>query len=313
MLRTFYLVSFLYLINSIAIASINISIEYTESAYIDFSDSDKSLFQSAVDFWGNIITGYQDNVDRDWKLTVDSFSEAAANGGITVGAATGSGYGISEFVPNSNYSHGRFIFTTGGYALFNTHSDVGNLSETVIRHEVGHALGIGILWEANEVYNDGDASNNLSYLYENGNYERYLVGGTPGQYKGEAGLRAYRNEFDPNATFIPVELDGSSATANGHWNEVADNPLLENTPGFDSDPGDGNPAPIVTSGPNSGKSLDDELMTGVSSNDSFISITTIASLEDIGFTIPEQKTYALVLGCFAIFAGIRKKLNKTKH
>jgi hypothetical protein len=299
----------LFLLTSIANASINFSIDYTGSADIDFSESEKSLFQSAVDFWGKIITGYQDGVDRNWTLTVNSFSEAAANGSIRLGYATGSDYATSEYIPNSNYAHGRFIYSTGGNAFFNTHHDAGNLSEIVIKHEIGHALGIGLLWEANEVYNDGVASNNFSYFYDNSNYERYLVGGTPGQYMGAAGLNAYRSEFDPNATFIPVELDGSDGTANGHWNEVADNTTSENTPGFDTDPGDDVPAPIVTSGPNSGESLDDELMTGIKSGSAYLSATSIASLEDIGFTVPEPKTYALIFGCLALIAGIRRRFS----
>ena len=297
----------LFLFVSLANVSLNISIDFTPNADSDYSNSEKSLFQSAANFWTSIISGYQDGVDRDWTLTVDSFSEAAANGSVRLGSATASGFAISQFVANSNYPHGRFIYTTGGYASFNTHNNAGNLSETVIIHEIGHALGIGLVWEANEVYNDGDPSNNFSYLVNGGYYERYLFGGTPGQYMGAAGLNAYRNEFDPNALFIPVELDGSSGTVHGHWNEVADNPSLENLAGFDNDPGDDVPAPIVTSGPNSGKSFDDELMTGIMSGTPFLSETTKESLKDIGFTIPEPRTYVLVLGCLALIAGIRRK------
>jgi len=44
----------------------------------------------------------------------------------------------------------------------------------------------------------------------------------------------------------------------------------------------------VLFGPNFGQSLDNELMTGVSSGSRFISETTKASLIDIGFTLHSQ-------------------------
>ena len=283
-------------------AAINLSVQFTANASSELSALQQSYFTDGLNFWQSRITGYQDGVTRGWVLTVDTFSQAAQNGGIVLGSAGAGGVALSNFVAGSSYSHGRFIYSSSGVAQFNTHPDAGNLgiNPNTIRHEIGHALGIGILWEANEVYNDGDPGNNYFYTVNGSPYERVLSGGTPGQYIGASALAAYRNEYDPNANYIPVELDGGGGTAHGHWNEVTDNFGVENQAGFDSDPGDGSVAPIVTAGENAGESLDDELMTGVLSGSAYLSETTLKSLEDIGYTVvPEPATYALIIGTLA--------------
>lgn len=275
------------------------SVQFSAIASSELSLLQQSYFSDGLNFWQSRISGYQDGVTRDWVLTVDTFSQAAQNGGVVLGSAGAGGYALSNFVAGSAYSHGRFIYATSGVAQFNTHPDAGSLgiNPYTIRHEIGHALGIGILWEANEVYNDGNPDNNFYYSVNGSPYERVLSGGIPGQYMGASALAAYRAEYDPNANYIPIELDGGSGTANGHWNEVKDNFGVENQTGFDSDPGDGSAAPIVTSGENAGESLDDELMTGVLSGSAYLSETTLKSLEDIGFTvIPEPAAYAVLIG-----------------
>ncbi len=176
---------------------------------------------------------------------------------------------------------------TQGLASFNVHPNAtttGILNEFVIKHEVGHILGLGTLWELNNLYDVGT-----------------------GQYTGANGVAFYNNEFGQSGSFVPVELDGSPGTANGHWNEVTDNFAIEDVAGFDAQPGDGGPAPTVVNGPNIGESLDDALMTGVLSGSTFLSDTTLGSLRDLGYTtiepnvktsaIPEPKS--LVLGALA--------------
>ena len=293
-------------------ATINMSVQFTANASSELSALQQSYFSDGLNFWQSRITGYQDAVTRNWVLTVDTFSQAPQNGGVVLGSASAGGYALSNFVAGSTYSHGRFIYASSGVAQFNTHADAGSLglNPNTIRHEIGHALGIGILWEANELHNDGNPDNNFSYEINGSPYERVLTGGTPGQYVGASALAAYRNEYDPNANYIPVELDGGSGTANGHWNEVTDNFGVENQAGFDSDPGDGSAAPIVTAGENAGESLDDELMTGVLSGSAYLSNTTLASLEDIGFTVvPEPAAYALVIGLVSGLA-LRRRLKR---
>jgi hypothetical protein len=156
---------------------------------------------------------------------------------------------------------------------------VGNgIFETVIRHEIGHVLGFGSLWTYNNVYLQGT-----------------------GQYTGEAALAAFRIEFNqPQANYVPVELDGGAGTANGHWNMGIFLGSAETADSRD-DPGDA----IVYTSVNNGLSLDDELMTGYLTGDAWFSNTTLQSFYDIGYEvafdiagqpIPETLTYSLMLG-----------------
>src|SRR5690606_3571755 len=72
-----------------------------------------------------------------------------------------------------------------------------NYLDDILAHEIGHALGIGTLWVANGLYVPGS-----------------------GEYRGQHALRAYRAEFDPHATAVPVELAGGSGTRDLHWNQL---------------------------------------------------------------------------------------------
>jgi hypothetical protein len=97
----------------------------------------------------------------------------------------------------------------------------------VILHEMGHVLGIGTLWEATGVYNAGEDE----YLGSLAKAEWAALGCT-----GK----------------LPVELDGGSGTAGGHWDEDC---------------------------------LDQELMTGVVDTNMKLSVITVASLEDMGYGV----------------------------
>ncbi|QTN32834.1 hypothetical protein HZ994_11000 [Akkermansiaceae bacterium] len=293
-------------------AAITFSVVFTSQAEADLSASDRAKFTDGLAFWDAIIDGYQDGRSYNWVLTVDTFSQAASGGGVLLGSAGPEDLYLSNVVPGSGLGGSwpdRYILSGSGFSQFNTHPDADiepgpdQLNASTIRHEIGHALGIGTLWEDNEVYNDGIG----------GNHNRTATVGTPGQYIGANGLSIYQSEFDPTAAFIPIERDGGPGTADGHWNMVADhfNSSLENQPGFDSDPGDGGPAPTVLFGPNLGLSLDDELMTGVSSGSRFISETTKASLIDIGFTlhsspVPEPAVFAHLALAFGLAARRRR-------
>ena len=277
--------------------SFQFELTFTAQAEQQYTAEERQSFFDGADFWSNIITGYQDGVSRTLALQIDSFSAPFSGGALTLGFAGPTNLTFTNPVTGAATSDGRFLVATAGIANFNTHPDAGPLNPLTVRHEIGHILGIGTLWEDNEVYNDGVA----------GNSTRTLTSGVLGQYVGASGLEAYQREFDPSATFIPVELDGEEETANNHWNEVLDNFVLENMAGFDGDPGDESEALTVLFGPHAGESLDDELLTGVLSGSAFLSNTTIMSLQDIGFTvaIPEPSSLML-LGVGAAF-GLRRR------
>lgn len=106
-----------------------------------------------------------------------------------------------------------------------------------------------------------------------------------GRYTGAHALAAYRAEFnEPTATFVPVELGGGSGTANGHWDEV------DGGAGGASD------------------RFKNELMSGWLNAPNHVSQTTLASFQDIGYTlqlgtVPEPGTIGLVLASLAMLAG----------
>jgi hypothetical protein len=81
-----------------------------------------------------------------------------------------------------------------------------------------------------------------------------------GQYTGVNALNAYKQEFDPNAGFVPVELDGGVGTADGHWDET--------WAGGTSD-----------------------LMTGYIEGATTFSLTTLYSFVDLGYVVDPNSSY----------------------
>ena len=189
------------------------------------SPSQQAVFTQAENTWESLVPGYQAGI------SITSLDITAS--GIAI---DGPGGILGQAGPTWGTDQGGFILSTDGIMQFDT-ADLSVLETSgdlvdVILHEMAHVVGLGTLWELNGVY----------------------VNGT-GQYTGAAALAAYQAEFDLAATFVPVELDGSAGTANGHWDET------------------------WAGGPN-------ELMTGWLNAPTFISNTTVRSFVDIGY-VPE--------------------------
>ncbi len=233
----------------------------------NFDDSvsaeNRTVFNQAKVFWENVITGYVDGIDRTLVITANTFSQDITGGG-TLGSA--SPRTLDEM------ANGLSI-TTVGFATFNVDptatGGTGIVNQLVIRHEIGHVLGIGTLWGLNQLYGRGT-----------------------GEYIGVNGLAGFNQEFGLNASFIPVELDGGAGTAEAHFNEAADNPFDENASGPDTHPGDSGVAPTVISGPNQGRSFDEALFSGILSPNAFLSDSAIGSLRDLGFTTIDFRSNA---------------------
>lgn len=205
--------------------------------------SQATAFSSAENTWENFLPGVIDPVNL--TLTIDA----------TAPAIDGAGGILGQAGPTNGIAAVSYVYATDGTMQFDS-ADVAGLEaggswETVILHEMAHVIGFGTLWSSSGVGFPG--------------YQEVYTSGT-GQYTGVNALAAYQDEFDPLATFVPVELGGSAGTANGHWNEV--------------DGGAG--ATGVVSIYNGGDMMN-ELMTGWLNSPTFVSNTTVASFADIGY------------------------------
>jgi hypothetical protein len=184
--------------------------------------------------WEDVIVGYQPGIERQ-ALTVF----------LTALPIDGPGGMAAVAGPTRTATEGGFTLTTLGAMQVDSADlpqlEADGLFEDLVAHELGHILGIGTQWVANGIYVDGS-----------------------GEYRGPAGLAAFQAEFDPTATFVPVELGGGPATADGHWDDRLD--LLD---------------PV-------GRPLADELMTGQPRGANYLSNTTIQSLHDIGFEVADS-------------------------
>lgn len=226
------------------------------------SSSQQSIFTSAANTWMSLLPSYRTGINMS-PLTITASGAAIDGVGGTLGSAG----------PDSVVSRSGFWLAANGSMQFDT-ADLTNLESngtlsTVILHEMAHVMGFGTLWNLNNVYVDGT-----------------------GQYTGANALAAYRTEFNlPGAAFVPVELGGSSGTANGHWDEV--------------DGGAGNTGRVSSLG-----DMRFEIMTGWLNSPSYISKTTVQSFVDIGFVaaVPEPSTLAsLASGTLLVFFLKRRR------
>jgi hypothetical protein len=215
--------------------------------------SQQAVFSTAKSTWESLITGYQPSI----SLTGINISAA----GVAIDGVNGI---LGSAGPDTAVFQGGFWLADTGSMEFDS-ADLASLEASgalnaVILHEMGHVLGIGTLWNLNNIYTNGT-----------------------GQYTGANGLAAYRTEYNqPGVGFVPVELGGGAGTANGHWDEV--NGGNANTGIVDQ----------------YGRDRRFELMTGWLNSPSYISNTTVMSLRDMGFTtvnlalVPEPGTMALM-------------------
>jgi hypothetical protein len=179
---------------------------------------------------------------------------------------------LGQAGPTAGTVQAGYTLTTAGEMQFDS-ADIDFLITKgsftdVIKHEMAHVIGFGTWWTHNNVY-----TNNT------------------GRYTGANALAQFRTEYNqPGATFVPVELGGGTGTANGHWNEV--------------DGGSANTGLVDAQG----RDYRYELMTGWLNSPSYVSRTTAASFQDIGYTVnlsavPEPEVLAMWLMGLPLLAG----------
>lgn len=202
------------------------------------SESQKSVFTLAKNYWESVITGYK-QAPGIASLVIYADTFIGASGG-TLGSA-----GPTSGVNTANYVYAR----TGTMNFDSVDLDAASESTnySVILHEMAHVIGFGTLWSSSKLGYPG--------------YQELYVDNS-GEYTGAYALAQYRLEFDlPDATFVPVERQGGTGTANAHWDEA------------NRGAGDG----LFAGGKQ-------ELMTGWLNAGSTVSATTIASFADLGYT-----------------------------
>ena len=216
-----------------------------------FTPSQHALLEDAASRWEQLLPGYQAGISLS-GVAINAFAAPFDGAGST----------FAEAGPTAlDFQQGIFLATSG-----DMHFDLADLAaleaggtlHSVMMHEIAHVLGFGTLWSLNGLYLEGS-----------------------GQYVGAAGVAAYAAEFAPGASFVPVELGGSPASRDLHWNEV--------------DGGLG----LTGIADARGRDFGNEMMTAWTGPDAsarFLSDTSLRSFEDLGFTtIPEPSTAILLL------------------
>ncbi len=214
-------------------------------------------------------------VERMWETALTGYRPGISIASVPISIRATS-FGLASANFSGTTSQGGFTLATSGFININVNEIENfqnwqgpganglNFIDELLAHEVGHVLGIGTLWNANNVY-----VNNTF------------------RYTGQHGLAAYQAEFDPTAQWVPVEDAGNPGTPNSHWDQLMRSSPQEGTPP-PADPFLLDPRVGVTDRYGRDRAL--ELMTGAIDPDyrePFISRFTIQSMRDLGYAVTE--------------------------
>ena len=214
--------------------------------------------------WETVITGYQPGINIPAVPIVI--------------VATNSGLAAANF--DGTTLQGGFRLATGGFININVNEIENfqnwqgpganglNFIDELLAHETGHVLGVGTLWDDNG-------------LYINNTF----------RYTGQHGLAAYKAEFNPAATWVPVENAGNPGTPNAHWDQRMRSSPQEGTPP-PADPFLLDPRVGVTDQYGRDRGL--ELMTGAIDPDylePFVSRFGVESMRDLGYTVAKFEDF----------------------
>ena len=271
---------------SLAVLSLHLFVQSAHGAFSinlqfnnDLDAQYQSAFTEAATFWESIIIDYRVNSPLLNGININATLTAIDGPGGVLGSAGPTDVLGGNVLLNGDINPSHVLWATSGDMNFDI-DDVDNLIvagsfNNVIQHEMGHVIGLGTLWNLD--IGDGNIYNNV------------LSPENQFQYVGVHALTAYQNEFDPDATFIPIEEGGGPGTAGGHWDEVDNGAGLTGI----TDP--------------DGRDMAFGLMTGWLNAPTFVSETTIAQFEDLGYeVIPEPGSLIMILLATSGVVGIRR-------
>ena len=228
----------------------------------DMTAMEQQTFVDAANYWNTAITGYALQYNWNGQVQDHSLNITASLPYIDgVNGILGSSvWNTADYYDNNPLGQPTIAlyYATSGTMQFDSADAAAmvanNTFYSVVLHEMAHVIGFGTLWTYNTNLN-GTTYN----LYTDGS----------GQYYGPNALAQWQSEFNrPNDTFVPVELEGGSGTANGHWAENY---------------GGATPTGIVSTA--TGMDMSNELMTGWASDKFFISRATLGAIADLGYTV----------------------------
>lgn len=173
-----------------------------------------------------LLTNYPKRWDRKFDVVID----------VSLKDLDGVGGTLAQAGPTEAFwdSRKKLYYPSRGQMEIDI-ADLGNPGlRNIVTHEVLHVLGFGTLWE----------QNNLVGLDDQGN--SYFI--------GSKAISVYSDLSGRPQTGVPLEMEGGSGTAGGHWSEN-----------------------IFTN----------ELMTGFYNEEQVnpLSILTFAAFEDMGFIV----------------------------
>ena len=184
-----------------ASSSYNVTIDFVGTWTAELQQA----FTDAADYLSTIILADLPDVVVDSVIVDDITITATLEGIDGVGGTLGSAG------PRQIRNDGTYLPATGAMTFDSADADnqfnLGNW-ETIVLHEMMHALGFGTLWSLMGLTTGSVAGGDM-------------------RFTGANATDVYQSEFptiagsDPDANLgVPIETDGGAGTAGGHWDEI---------------------------------------------------------------------------------------------
>jgi hypothetical protein len=158
--------------------------------------SEQAIFQAAANRWSRVITGDIPNATYRGQVVDDLLISASGASIDGVGGILGQS-GPDAFRSGSDLPiHATMEFDSADMASMES----SGLLYSVVLHEMGHALGIGTIWQNLGLISGAGTSNPI--------------------FTGANATAAYNALAGTNAAGVPVEATGGPGTALGHWRET---------------------------------------------------------------------------------------------